>query len=78
MYEVKLENLQKVVRRHGNQIHDLSTLDFDMDIGRDLANTSNKNVELNTSTPGNLSAPQPRYPSCDSSAPNRYGTYICY
>ena len=33
MYEVKLENLQKVVRRHVNQICNRSTLVFDMDIG---------------------------------------------
>ena len=33
MYEVKLENLQKVVRRHVNQICNRTTLDFDMDIG---------------------------------------------
>ena len=60
------------------QIRNHSTLDFDMDIGQDMTNTPNKNVELNISTPGNLSVPQPCYPSHACSAPNRYGTYICY
>ena len=41
MYELKLENLNKVVRRHVNQIHNCSTLDFDIDIGRDVSNTPN-------------------------------------
>ena len=70
--------VQKVVRRYVNQIRKRSTHDFDMDIGRDLTNTPNENVELNTSTPGNLSTPKPHYPSRACSAPNHYGTYICY
>ena len=32
MYEVKLEYLQKVVRRYVNQIRNRSTLDFDMQV----------------------------------------------
>ena len=68
MYKLKLENVQKIVWRHLNQIH----------IVRDLTNAPNRNVTLNPSTPGNLSVPRPHYQSCACSALNRYGTYICY
>ena len=40
-----------------------------MYIGQDMTNTPNKNVELNTITPGNLSVPQSCYPSHARSAP---------
>ena len=42
-----------------------------------MTNTPNRNVELNTGTPRNLSVPQSRYPSRIRSAPDHYGTYVC-
>ena len=78
MYELKLEKLHKVVRRHVNQIHNHSTLDFDMDIGRNMTNTPNRNVKSNTDTPGNSSVPQSRYSSWIRIPPDHYGTYVCY
>ena len=78
MYELKLENLHKVIRRHVNQIRNHYTLHFDMDIARDMTNTPNRNVELNTGKSGNSSVPQLHYPGRICSAPDRYGTYVCY
>ena len=78
MYELKLEKLHKVVRRHVNQICNRSTLDFDIDIDRNMINTPNRNVESNTDTPGNSSVPQSRYPSQIRIPPDHYGTYVCY
>ena len=78
MYELKLEKLHKVVRRHVNQIRICSTLDFDTDIGRNIINIPNRNVESNTDTPGNSSVPQSHYPSRIRIPPDRYGTYVCY
>ena len=76
MYELKLENLHKVVQKHVNQIRNHSTLDFDMDIGQDMTNTPNRNVESNTDTPGNSSVPQSHYPSQIHIPPDCYGTYV--
>ena len=69
MYEVNFKSLQKVVQRHVNQLHNHSTLDFNIDIGWNLSSTPNLNVELNTGTPetpnapGNLSVSQSHYSS---------------
>ena len=78
MYELKLEKLHKVVRRHVNQIRNRSTLDFDMDIGQNTINIPNRNVESNTDTPRNSSVPQSPYPCWIHIPPDRCGTYVCY
>ena len=57
MYKVMLENCQKIVRRHVNQLRERSTLDTDMDIGQTvvetmlpaLSNTESTNAELQNS-----------------------------
>ena len=76
MYKVMLENCQKIVRRHVNQLRKRSTLNTDMDIGQTevetmvpaLSNTESTNAELQNSAfePEQENSTEPRYPTRNS------------